>query len=91
MSVDELLATKEEKVENDMWAGVRALEELAVLLSDLDAYARRHGREQIGGPHGRRIAQARNHADQIRAILSDKQPVELQGPDEDGAGHGTSS
>jgi hypothetical protein len=44
VSVDELLAGKEEKIENDLWAAIRALEELATLLEDLEAYAMRHGR-----------------------------------------------
>ena len=85
MSVDELLTGKEEKIESDLWAGVRSLEELAALLSDLEAYARRHGRDQIGGPHQQRIAQSRAHADRIRAILAEKQPVELGGAGDDGA------
>jgi two-component system chemotaxis response regulator CheB len=50
LSVDELLAAKEDKVENDTWAVVRALEELAMLLDDLEGYARAHGRVQVGGP-----------------------------------------
>ena len=77
LSVDELLTEKEEKIESDMWASVRALEELAVLLTDLEAYARRHGRDQIGGPHDRRIVQATAHADRIRTVLREKEPVDL--------------
>jgi two-component system chemotaxis response regulator CheB len=77
MSVDELLAGKEEKIENDMWATVRALEELTALLKDLEAYARRFGREQIGGPHEERIAQASEHVRRLRTILAEKHPVDL--------------
>ena len=77
MSVDELLAGKEEKIETDMWATVRAMEELVALLEDLETYARRHGRIQIGGPHGERIVQARDHIRRIRRILEEKRPVDL--------------
>jgi two-component system chemotaxis response regulator CheB len=77
MSVDELLAGKEDKIENDMWASVRALEELAMLLDDLERYARAHGRDQIGGPHDERMRQARDHAQRVRDILRDKRPVDL--------------
>jgi two-component system chemotaxis response regulator CheB len=77
MSVDELLAGKEEKIENDMWAVVRTLEELAVLLEDLEAYARQHGRTQIGGPHDDRLAQARDHVGRLRALLAETRPVDL--------------
>ena len=52
LSVDELLLAKEEKIEDDMWANVRGLEELLALLSDLEAYAVRNGgraRSQFGG------------------------------------------
>ena len=79
LSVDELLVAKEDKIETDMWATVRAHEELVVLLQDLEVYARRHGRTQIGGPHGDRITQARDHAQRIRAILDEKRPVDLSG------------
>ncbi len=77
VSVDELLAGKEDKIETDMWASVRALEELIALLRDLEAYARRHGRGQTAGPHHDRIAQARDHAQRLRGILEEKRPVDL--------------
>jgi two-component system, chemotaxis family, protein-glutamate methylesterase/glutaminase len=79
LSVDELLGAKEDKIENDMWATVRAHEELVVLLEDLEVYARRYGRTQIGGPHGDRISQARELAERIRAILDETRPVDLAG------------
>jgi hypothetical protein len=80
LSVEELLLAKEEKIEDDMWANVRGLEELVALLHDLEAYARRHGgraRSQIGGPHDDRVAQARDHVGRLRDILAEKRPVDL--------------
>jgi hypothetical protein len=77
MSVDELLAGKEEKIETDMWATIRAMEELVALLGDLESHARRHGRTQIGGPHDERIAQARDHIRRMRQIVEEKRPVDL--------------
>ena len=44
-SVEALLTGKEEKIEDDLWATVRALEELVALLDDLERYAQRHGRD----------------------------------------------
>ena len=79
LSVDELLASKEDKIESDMWATARGLEELIVLLEDLEAYARLHGRTQIGGPHGERISQAHDHVRRLREILEEKRPVDLAG------------
>ena len=79
MSVDELLGAKEDKIESDIWAAVRGLEELVALLEDLEVYARRHGRTQIGGPHAERMTQARDHVERIRAILEEKRPVDLAG------------
>ena len=76
-SVDELLSGKEDKIENDMWATVRALEELVALLEDLETFARRLGRVQIGGPHDARIRQARDHAMRLRGIITETQPVDL--------------
>jgi two-component system chemotaxis response regulator CheB len=79
LSVDELLVAKEEKIEDDLWANVRGLEELIALLSDLELHARRDGRarHQIGGPHDRRIGQAREHVRRLRAILAENRPVDL--------------
>ena len=81
ISVDELLTGKEEKIEADLWACVRGLEELVALLEDLEAYARKHGRGQIGGPHDGRVAQARDHVARLRAIVEEKRPVDLAAAD----------
>jgi len=78
-SADELLAAKEGKIEDDLWASVRGLEELVALLSDLEDCAGRdgHARVQIGGPHEARIAQARDHVRALRAIIAENRPVDL--------------
>ena len=88
MSVDELLAGKEERIEANLWASVRELEELGGLLADLDAYSRSHGRHQTGGPHDERIAQAREHVQRLRQLIEETRPVDLTcaGEDEDGGG-----
>ena len=77
MSVDELLAGKEERIEADLWASVRELEELGGLLADLDAYSRSHGRHQTGGSHDERIAQTREHVQRLRQLIEETRPVEL--------------
>jgi two-component system, chemotaxis family, protein-glutamate methylesterase/glutaminase len=77
MSVDELLTGKEEKIEADVWAAVRGLEELAQVLEDLEQYALAHGREHVGGPHTGRIRQAREHAHRLRELLQAERPVDL--------------
>ena len=86
-SVDELLAGKEEKIEADLWASVRGLEELVALLVDLEAYALRNGRAQVGGPHGDRIAQARDHARNLRQLIARKRPVDLTAAGDGGVGN----
>ena len=76
-SIEALLTGKEEKIEVDLWAAVRSLEELVALLDDLDRYAQRYGREEIGGPHEVRVARARVHIDRLRRILEENRPVDL--------------
>lgn len=83
-SVDELLTGKEEKIESDLWAVVRGLEELGALLEDLEAFAAQHGRDQTGGPHRDRVVQAEDHARRLRAIAQEKRPIafgDCEGPD----------
>jgi len=85
-SIEALLTGKEEKIENDLWAVARAFEELAAVLEDLERYAERYGRDEVGGPHGARIARAREHVDALRRILQENHPVDLTIPAErDGA------
>jgi two-component system chemotaxis response regulator CheB len=79
-SIESLLTGKEEKIEADLWAAVRSLEELVVLLEDLDRYAQRHGRDEIGGPHDARVARARGHVEHLRRILEENRPVDLTAP-----------
>ena len=77
LSVDEMLTGKEERIEANLWATVRELEELAALLQDLERYAAVHGRSQTGGPHDGRIAQAHDHIQKLRRVISETRPVEL--------------
>jgi len=77
LSVDDLLTGKEEKIESDLWATVRGLEELIALLEDLDAYEARHRHVATLGPHPDRIAQARDHARRIREVIGEKRPIDL--------------
>ncbi|HYE90997.1 MAG TPA: hypothetical protein VEA38_08265 [Terriglobales bacterium] len=76
-SIEALLTGKEEKIENDLWAVTRALEELVALLDDLERYAGRHGRDDVGGPHGARVERARAHIGELRRILRENEPVDL--------------
>jgi two-component system chemotaxis response regulator CheB len=85
MSVDELLTGKEEKIEGNLWACVRELEELATVLQDLERYARQHGRHQTGGPHGDRIVQAREHVRRLRELIEETRPVDLTRAGDEGA------
>jgi two-component system chemotaxis response regulator CheB len=79
-SVEALLTGKEERLEDDLWAVVRGLQELAVLLNDLERFAQRFGRDEIGGPHDARIRRARLHIDRLREILEENEPVDLTVP-----------
>ena len=88
MSVDELLTGKEERIEANLWASVRELEELLALLMDVEAYARAHGRQQTGGPHHARIVQARDHVGRLRALIAETRLVDLTCAGDEGATDG---
>jgi hypothetical protein len=75
LSVDELLTAKEEKVEMDLWATIRGLEELIALLKDLQTLAPRLGVEQAGDVRGERAAQAVDHVRRLREIAQEKRPI----------------
>jgi two-component system chemotaxis response regulator CheB len=73
-----LVAAKERRVEDALWAAVTALEELASLDEDLERLAARYGRTVAGGPYGERIAQARSHAAVIRQVIEANVPQTME-------------
>jgi hypothetical protein len=72
-SADELVGGREGALEVRLWEAVYAFEELAVLLTDLD---RQHLTDGIDPAASlQRIAQAREQAARLRAIVQADRPV----------------
>jgi len=83
--VAELLAAKEERLEERLWSTVLAFEELATLLSDLAATGSRHG-ESAGArrAYETRVPAVREHARTLRAMMNASRPVDLTPSESDG-------
>jgi two-component system chemotaxis response regulator CheB len=71
-SLRDLLAAKEERIEERLWAAVVAFEEVAALLGELES--------QRGVPESPYAARSRGavaHARALRAIIDEDVPIEL--------------
>jgi hypothetical protein len=87
-SADDLLVGKEKIAEDRLWAAVLAFEEMAALLSDLEAHAVRHGHPEAHRPYQERRARATAQAQMLRQIAEDNRPINLMnamGPSEPGS------
>jgi hypothetical protein len=81
----ELLAAKEEALEERLWSAVVALEELATLLAELADGGDAHGESAAARrAYEARAAAARRHAEALRAIVNDAHPVDLSESQTDG-------
>jgi len=83
--VAELLAVKEERLEERLWCGVVALEELAQLLADLAAQGADHG-ESAGArqAYEKRAAVARGRAEALRTMINANGAIDLTQSQTDG-------
>lgn len=83
--VAELLAAKEEQIEERLWSTVVGLEELAKVLDELAARGGAHG-ESSGArrAYEARAGSARRHVAALRAIVNDSRPVDLSQSQTDG-------
>jgi len=81
----ELLAAKEEHLEERLWSAVVGLEELATLLDELAARGGAHG-ESSGArrAYEARAATARRHVEALRAVVNESRPVDLSQSQTDG-------
>jgi two-component system chemotaxis response regulator CheB len=70
-----LVAAKERRLEDALWAAVLALEEISSLGEDLERLAERHGRAAAGGPYAERIARAKAHAALLRGVIAENEPL----------------
>jgi hypothetical protein len=76
--VPELLAAKEERLEEHLWAANTLLEELAALLADLAQHGDDHGEPAAAVLAFReRAIRARSTAVGLRAVIRDSHPVDL--------------
>jgi hypothetical protein len=78
----ELLAAKEECLEEHLWAATTALEELVQLLKDLAEHAERHD-EPAALVHAflERAARAGADAVALRVLIEGNHPIDLAGAD----------
>ena len=76
--VGELLVAKEERLEYLLWAGLTALEELAMLLGDLVENGPQHGEAEAAvRAYHARAALAHSQATSLRDVLRANRPVDL--------------
>jgi hypothetical protein len=89
LDVPELLAAKEERLEERLWSASSLLHELVALLQDLATYGAEHGEsaESIRAYRDRAV-RARSNAGALRVVISAGRPVDLapSEPGTDGAG-----
>jgi two-component system chemotaxis response regulator CheB len=71
-SLRDLLAAKEERIEERLWAAVVALEELAAVLGELES---RRGTPD--SPYAARSRGALAHARALRAVIDQDAPIDL--------------
>jgi hypothetical protein len=76
--VPELLAAKEDRLEEHLWAANTLLEELVQLLTDLAQHGDAHG-EPAGAARAfrERASRARSSAVVLRTVIRDTRPVDL--------------
>jgi hypothetical protein len=76
--VSELVAAKEERLEEYLWAANTVLEELTVLLSELAEVGPDHGEPlSAARAYEERAVRARRSAAALRAFIRDTRPVDL--------------
>jgi len=76
-SATALAASKEERLEEALWSAVYLSEELAGLLADLVARSARNGSQPRWPTAPRRVEQLRANAKQLRALIGDDEPIDL--------------
>jgi two-component system, chemotaxis family, protein-glutamate methylesterase/glutaminase len=79
-STDDVLAGKERRAEDHLWAAVLAFEEIAALLGDLERHAARHGGVINEPAYAERRAAARKLAAGLRDLISHDRPISLDVP-----------
>ena len=72
-----LVAEKERRLEEVLWSGVYRLEELAGLLTDLDARGSPGGGQPQWPAARRRIERLHDQAKRLRHVLDDNEPIDL--------------
>lgn len=80
-SPESLLAEQGDALEASLWAAVRALEENAALARRMEKWMNQRGRSPAGEErYGRRAAEAERHADALRRLLLEDEPVKAEEP-----------
>jgi hypothetical protein len=89
LDVPELLAAKEERLEDLLWSANTLLHELVALLQDLAAHGTEHGESADSiRAYGERATRARANSGALRGVISACRPIDLAPaePGTDGAG-----
>jgi two-component system, chemotaxis family, protein-glutamate methylesterase/glutaminase len=81
-SVATLIAGKEERLEEVLWSSVYLLEELARLLTGVADRAERETGQQPWAAAHRRLQQLQAHAQRVRLVLDETEPMTLGGNSE---------
>jgi hypothetical protein len=76
-AVPDLLAAKEQRIEERLWGAVLALEEMGALLRDLDGQAARECGAEVGRACQNRRQVVEAHARSLRALIDGDQPLDL--------------
>jgi hypothetical protein len=80
--VPELLAAKEERLEEHLWAANTLLQELAALLTDLAQHGEEHGEPAAAvRAFVERAVRAKSTAGALRAVIREGRPVDLSPAD----------
>jgi hypothetical protein len=78
LDVPELLAAKEERLEDLLWSANTLLHELVALLQDLAAHGTEHGESPDSiRAYRERAARARGNAGALRGVISACRPIDL--------------
>jgi two-component system chemotaxis response regulator CheB len=78
-SVATLIAGKEERLEEVLWSSVYLLEELARMLTEVAERAERETGQPPWAAAHRRVQQLQAHAQRVRLVLDETEPMDLGG------------
>jgi two-component system chemotaxis response regulator CheB len=76
-SIGDVVAAKEERLEDRLWAALQSLQELADLLGELSRHAESQRLASLAAVFADRARRAEAHAGRVRAIIEESQATEV--------------